>query len=170
MVELAEKHPDVYAEFMKGNFVMQKSARKFGLTAKDQAHEQSNKSLQAHGGAVELCENPESLTLFILTEPDCARRVEESEAVLDPPSSSTSHQEEGHSLLVKFRKNVPSFDEVVEKLGNPFLAISQESVGLDTQNVTEQAVVTSLSQIREAGQVLHATYVMERLRKKRLQY
>ena len=105
----------------------------------------------------------------MLAGPDCARRVEVFQAVLHPPSSSTSQQEEGHSLLVKFRKNVPSFDEVVEQLGNPFLIIRKESVALDTQNVTEQAVVTSLSQIREAGQVLHAPYVMGSL-KKRLQY
>ena len=58
MVELPENHPEVYAEFMKGNFVVQKSAKKFSLIAKDQAHEQSNKSLQAHGGAVGFYENP----------------------------------------------------------------------------------------------------------------
>ena len=63
MVEIAEKHPQVHAEFMKGNVVVQKSARKFSLMAKDQAHEQSNKSLQVHGGAVGLYENPEALYL-----------------------------------------------------------------------------------------------------------
>ena len=163
MVELAEKHPEVHAEFMKGNFVVQKSARKFSLMAKDQAHEQSNKSLQAHGGAVGLYENPEALTLFMLAGPDCARIVEEFEAVHDPSLSSTAHHEEGHSLQVKFRKDVLSFVEVVEQLGNPFLATSQELVALDTQNVMEQPVATSLSQIREAGQALHAAYVKERL-------
>ena len=35
MVELAEKHPQVHAEFQKGNFVVQKSARKFSLMAKE---------------------------------------------------------------------------------------------------------------------------------------
>jgi hypothetical protein len=54
MVELPENHPEVYAEFIKGNFVAQKSGKKFSLIAKDQAHEHSNKSLQAHGGAVGL--------------------------------------------------------------------------------------------------------------------
>jgi len=54
---------------------------------------------------------------------------------------------------------------VVEQLGNPFLATSQELVALDTQDVMEQAVATSLSQIRETGQALHAAYTMERLEK-----
>ena len=35
MVMLAETHPEVHAEFMKGNVVVQKSATKFSLMAKD---------------------------------------------------------------------------------------------------------------------------------------
>ena len=68
MVQLSEKHPDMYAEFLKGNFVVQKSLHKFSLIGKDQSHEQSNKSLHAHGGAVGLYDNPEALTLFMLTD------------------------------------------------------------------------------------------------------
>jgi len=48
MVELAGKHPEVHAEFMKGNIVVQTSYRKSSLINKDQAHEQSTKSLQTH--------------------------------------------------------------------------------------------------------------------------
>ena len=33
MVQLAEKHPNIHDEFMKGNFVVQKSAKKFSLMA-----------------------------------------------------------------------------------------------------------------------------------------
>jgi hypothetical protein len=163
MVELPENHPEVFAELMKGNFVVQKSAKKFSLIAKDQAHEQSNKSLQAHGGAVGLYENTEALALFILAEPDCARIVEEFEAVYDPPPSSTAHHEEGHSLQVKFRKDVLSFVDVVVHMGKPFIATRQELVALDAQNVMEQVVVTSLSQIHAVGQTIHAAYVTERL-------
>ncbi|KAL8558995.1 hypothetical protein ACOMHN_039751 [Nucella lapillus] len=165
IVELAEKHPQVHAEFMKGNFVVQKSARKFSLMAKDQAHEQSNKNLQTHGGAVGLYENPEALTLFMLAGPDCTRVVEEFEAVNDPPLPSTSHHEEGHSLQLKFQKDVQAFIKVVEQLGNPFLVTSHELIALDTHNVMEQAVTDSLSQIGETGQTLHAAYVMDRLEK-----
>ena len=39
MVQLAQQNPEVNAEFMKGNCVVQKSRRKFSLMAKDQAHE-----------------------------------------------------------------------------------------------------------------------------------
>ena len=70
-------------------------------------------------------ENPEALALFILAGPDCARIVEEFEAVYDPPPSSTAHHEEGHSLQVKFRKDELSFVDVVVHMGNPFIATRQ---------------------------------------------
>ena len=60
MVQLSEKHPTIHAEFLQGNFFVKKSPHKFGLFAKDQAHEQSTKILQAHGGAVGLYENNEA--------------------------------------------------------------------------------------------------------------
>ena len=49
MVQLPQKHPQLYAEFLKGNFVVQRSAHKFSLISKDQSHEQYNKNLQAPG-------------------------------------------------------------------------------------------------------------------------
>ncbi len=49
MVELPVKHPELYTEYLKGHFVVQKSAHKFSLIAKDQSHEQSNKILQWRG-------------------------------------------------------------------------------------------------------------------------
>ena len=163
MVQLAQRNPEVYAEFMKGNVVVQKPRRKFSLMAKDQAHEQSNKILQTKGGAPGLYENHEALMLFMLAWPDCARMVEEFEAINDPPPSSTGHHDERRSLRVTFRKDISSFVKVVGQVGNPFVATSLELVALDTQNVMEESVVASLSEIREVGQTFHAAFVRERL-------
>ena len=51
IVMLADTHPDVHREFMKGNFVVQKSAKRFSHIDKKQSREKSNKSLQAYRGA-----------------------------------------------------------------------------------------------------------------------
>ena len=131
MVQLSETHPDIHAKFLKGNFVVQKSPHKFSLIGKDQSHEKSNKSLQSHGGAVGLYENPEALTLFMLAGQNCSRCVKEFEVVLDTPRSSTAYHEEDHSLQVKYRKEVISFFETVEQFGNPF-GPGHELVALDT--------------------------------------
>ena len=95
MVQLPQKHPQLYAEFLKGNVV---SAHKFSLISKDQSHEQSNKNLQVHDGPVGLYENPQALTLFMLAGPDCTRCIEEFETVLDTTTSGTAHHEEAGAM------------------------------------------------------------------------
>ena len=151
MVQLAQQNPEVHSEFMKGNFLVQKSRRKFSLMAKDQAHEQSNKIIQTKGGAAGLYENHEALMLFMLAGSDCARMVQEFEAIHDPPPSSTGHHEKGRILQATSRKDIASFAKVVGQLGNPFVATSIEQVALDNQHVMEETIVASLSEIREVG-------------------
>lgn len=159
MVQLSERHPQVYAEFLKGNFVVQNSPHKFGFIGKDQSHEQSNSSLQMHGGAAGLYENPEALTLFMLAGPDCSRCIEEFESVLDSSSSNTTaHHEKAYALQVKYKKDVLSFVEIVEHLCNPF-DNEHQLVALHSQEVMEQEVVASLTHIHEAGKELHAKCV-----------
>ena len=43
MVQLPQKHPQLYAEFLKGNFVVQKSAHKFSLISKDKSLQLSHR-------------------------------------------------------------------------------------------------------------------------------
>ena len=143
MVQLRERHPEVYEEFLKGNFVVQRTSHKFSLIGKDQSHEQSNKKLQAHGGAVGLYDNPEALTLFMLAGPECSRCVAEFETVLGTERSSVAHHEEGKTFQNKFKKDVLSFVKTAEELGNPF-DDGKELVALHTQEVMEKKVVTSL--------------------------
>ena len=50
-------------------------------------------------------------------------------------------------------------------MGNPFLATGQQLLALNTQEVVEQEVATSLCKIRELGQAKHADYVLQRLEK-----
>ena len=121
MVQIKYKHPDMYTEFIKGNFVFQKSSHKFSLIGKDQSHEQSNKTLQAHGGAVGLYANPGALTLFMLAGPECARCIEEFESILDKTTSSTAHYEEASSLHTKFGTDVRAFVDLLSSLGTRFV-------------------------------------------------
>ena len=52
--------------------------------------------------------------------------------------------------------------ETVEQMGNPF-ATGQELVALDTQDVMEQDVITSLSRVHEVGKELYAQYILQTL-------
>lgn len=54
MLALEDKHPDVFAEFMAGNFTLKKATHAFSALAIDQAHEQNKASVKGVGGAVGL--------------------------------------------------------------------------------------------------------------------
>ena len=58
MCELPLKHPDVYAEFCNGSFVVHKTKRLFSSIALDHAHKQVNAIVKGEGAAVGLTENP----------------------------------------------------------------------------------------------------------------
>ena len=58
MLALQRKHPEIYAEFDKGNFTVRKTDSKFFNIAIDQAHEQNNAIVKGDGGAIGLTEDP----------------------------------------------------------------------------------------------------------------
>lgn len=138
--------------------VVQRSLHKFSLIGKDQSHEQSNKRLQAHGGAVGLYENPEALSLFMLAGPDFSWCIEEFESVLETSCPNTAHHEEAHAMQMKYRKDVLSFVKVAEQFGNPFND-GHELVAMHTQEIMEDEVVSSLTQLHKLGIDLHSKFV-----------
>ena len=77
MVTLSIKHPNVYEQFMAGNFTVRKTKRAFSAIAIDQAHEQNNASVKGDGGAVGLTENPAALRRWMVSGPEVARAINE---------------------------------------------------------------------------------------------
>jgi len=49
-IEVEKRHPTLWAQFMNGNFVADKSGRLFSKIALDHAHEQLNATLKGDGG------------------------------------------------------------------------------------------------------------------------
>ena len=58
MLALEHRHPDLYQEFLNGNFVVFRSNRLFSAIATDQAHEHANATLKGDGGAICVTEDP----------------------------------------------------------------------------------------------------------------
>ena len=77
MILLEEIHPAVFAEFMNGHFVMQKTQRNFSSIPIDYAHEQNNKCVKGDGGAIGLTENTSELLRWIVSGPEIARVINE---------------------------------------------------------------------------------------------
>lgn len=77
MVTLKDVHPKVFAEFLKGNFVIKKTSHRFSAIAIDLGHEENDADVNDDGGAVDLTENPAALRHWIVSGSEMARVIGE---------------------------------------------------------------------------------------------
>ena len=81
MDTLKEIHPKVFAEFLKGNFVVKKTAHR--LSAIDQDHEHRNAEVKDDGGEVGLTENLAALRCWMVSELEMATVIGKFEASIE---------------------------------------------------------------------------------------
>ena len=81
MPQLQQTHPDIYVEFFKGKFSVQKSNCKLSRIAADQNHEQMNAKIKEVGGAIGLTENETALQRWLICGPEISQLMEECENV-----------------------------------------------------------------------------------------
>ena len=67
MQETERQHPDLWAEFMKGNFCVTKGVAGFTSIAPDQVIEQETRTLNVIGGIVGITQNEKALDKFFLS-------------------------------------------------------------------------------------------------------
>ena len=78
---LKENHPSVFAEFVRGTFVVQKMQHLISLIALDHNHEEENEIVKGDGAAVGLTENPNAHQRWMVAGPEvtkpCDKRYHE---------------------------------------------------------------------------------------------
>ncbi len=155
MVSLKKCHPDVYAEFRKGKFVVKKSKRAFSAIAIDQAHEQNNACVK---GDVGLTENPAALRRWMVSGPEMARLIEEFEG-----SSEKRQDTDCRHHQKAFARDVTSLSGAIEEMENSFIENSSDLLVVDSRNIADVAVADTMHQIEKLGLHKYEAYVNERL-------
>ena len=67
MRSLSDSDPDIYREFISGNWVVNKNAIPFCGTGADHALEQVNRMMKVSGGLVGITQNPNALVKFFFS-------------------------------------------------------------------------------------------------------
>ena len=136
MVALRESHPAIYAEFLKGRFVVKKSRHAFSAIAIDQAHEQNNACVKGDGGAVGLTDNPAVLGHWMVFGPEMARVIGEFEGSIQKKKDMDyrKHEQNRHAQKA-FARDVKSLTATIEEMGNPFCENSSDLLVLDSRNM-----------------------------------
>lgn len=165
LVTLKDRHPDVYSEFLKGNFTVKKTTRPFSAVAIDQAHEQNNAAVKGDGGAVGLTENPAALRRWMVCGPEMARLIGEFESLVETSQKTTNlgHHEQTKSTQKAFLRDVKSLTDVIEEKGNPFLDSSGDLLNLNSRYIADQTIVDNVHNLKKLGQEQYDTFVEERL-------
>ena len=163
LVGLEEQHPVIHEQFMAGNFVVQKSHSKFSMMAKDQSHEQCNKTLKSDGGPSGLLGDKESQAIIELSSIEVLRIVGEFEHLIHSADVNINHSEESKQFQQQFLTDVNNLRGEVLENGNPFLENEKELHTLDTQEVMPREVVESLKECKSLGLRAHEEYVQQRL-------
>lgn len=164
MVGLKQSHPDIYAEFMNGKFVVKKTRHAFSAIAIDQAHEQNNACVKGDGGAIGLTENPAALRRWMISGPEMARLLGEFESSMEKRrDTDLRHHEEKKHTQVAFALDVRSLSGTIEEMGNPFLEESNDLLVLDNRNIMSAAVASTVQEIEKLGLDQYETYVNDRL-------
>ena len=162
---LNEKHPSVFAEFVRGKFVVQKSQHFFSLIALDHNHEQENEIIKGDGRAVGLTKNPIALKRWMVAGPEIARVVKEFDSNLEVTKPcDKGHHEQTPSVQKAFFKDVQALISVLEDMGSPFTEDSTELIVLDTKDeIMPDCVVQARKTAKQKGQSQYDQFVEERL-------
>lgn len=163
MRTLEQRHPAVYAEFMMGQFVVQRSTHKFSLIALDHCHEQLNKDMKGDGGTIGIMDNPSALRRWMLAGPELARVVGEFEEFMGESSESDEHHEQSPQRQKDFAQDVRSLVAAFEEMGNPFQETSEDLLTLDTKDIMNIEVVNTIKIARDIGNDQFKRFIADRI-------
>ena len=137
MSTLHEKHPQLAAEFHRGNFVVHKSGREFSAIAIDQAHEQANAVIKGDGGAVGLTEDPSALRRWMVAGPEVSQLIARYETASEAKDAAIlgKHHEQTERAQRVFSCKVKKLSRVMKDMGNPFQEEGDDLVTLDTKDI-----------------------------------
>lgn len=161
---LSSTHPDVYEHFMKGAFVVHKTAKLFSSIALDHAHEQENAIVKGDGGAVGLTENPAALRRWMIGGPELSRMVQEFEkSTFTFETQKLQHHEQKPGVQSNFMKDVQNTVNAFEELGSPFTEETNNLLALHTRDIMEANVVATVKRAREIGEEQLKSFIKDRL-------
>ena len=75
--EADKQHPDMWAEFLTGNFCVTKGVEGFTSIAPDHAIEQENRAFKVIGGIVGITQNEKALDKFFIIAPEMSKLLDE---------------------------------------------------------------------------------------------
>ena len=146
---LKDTHPGLYVEFKNGNFMAQKSKKRFSKIGFDHCHEQSIDWLKNLSGVIGNLDDPRTVRREQVARPEMARLIEELDG--NEKLDTDKHHEQFPQFQIDYKSDVLEMAEAFEQLGNPYHQESCDLMDLDQSIVMPKEVVDNVKNIKTLG-------------------
>ena len=170
MQETEKLHPELWREFMKGNFCVTKGLAAFTSISPDHGIEQENRALKVIGGIVGITQNEKALDKFFLIAPVLSKSLDEfAEGYgFGGNHSRKQHHEVTGGKLSRVMSHASKLSVVLREHGDPFDPYVEEEVGdevynLLTKEVMNEQVSRGILERDNIGQQIFQQFVTDRL-------
>ena len=166
MAQLPIRHPDVYENFKKGNFVVQRSRKKFSLMGLDQSQEHSIQFLKQDSGPKGLYGDTSEKLAIELSRADVLQLIDEYKIAsqeINPDEKNIEHGESSIPDQKMYLNHIQELLNLVQRdiIINPFEDTDDQLVTLDTGECMDSDVTESLLQAPQTGKDRYLKYVNE---------
>ena len=154
MQQTEQQHPEIWGEFMKGNFCVTKGVAGFTSIGPDHGIEQENRELKVIGGIVGITQNEKSLDKYFLIAPELSNIQQEFEReyCTGNKKKRTQHELTGRKLT-RVTQNAVKLSAVFHEHGNPFESLDEDEIyNLLTKAVMTETATNDIIQRDEIGQ------------------
>ena len=162
---LEESDPEIYEEFQRGNWVVNKNpCVLFCSLGADNALEHVNRSMKVSGGLVGITLNPNTCSNYFLIVPELARLAEKAKEMSGMSACKTEKHYHSLSTAVRARqeKNIEQLATSFRDFTKPFLDESSDLFNIAIKVVMSNKVKEDLCQQSAAGTQL-SSFVEERV-------
>lgn len=171
MASLEKSDPEVYREFLDGNWVVNKNANvPFCAVGADTGLEHINRSMKVTGGLVGITLNEAARTKFFLIAPELAKLAEEAKGMAGlSQDNPRRHHSLSTAVLAQEEKNVMKLAENIKSFTNPFEAPDYSTSNTDLYNVVTKVVMpdnikNDLCHQSKIGREMFTSFVEERIK------
>ena len=166
MQVLPESDPEIYGEFLDGNWVVNKNPKTpFCALGTDNALEHINRSMKVSSGLVGITLNPSARAKFFLIAPELARLSEQAKSMagISFTTSGSHHHALAPAVLAREDKSIEQLLITMESFTDPFKQDSGDLFNLVTKVVMPENVKKDLCEQSNIGKKLFKCFVKERL-------
>ena len=165
MQQVKVNDPDIYQEFMNGNWIVNKNPNvPFCCLGADHGLEQVNRTMKVSGGLVGIAPNASARNRFFLVAPHLILLAEEAELMVGSNIDARKiHQESGVKFQQQREADVYLLTQMIQQFGNPFADDGITLVNLVTKKVLVHDAQHDLLSCGIIGEKLHKTFIMERI-------